>query len=50
MVDNKLKLNDDKTYQLVMSPNHNTGQVRITTPTEVIGPVSCEKVVASVRT
>ena len=43
MVDNKLKLNDDKTHLLVMGPGPYTGQVQITTPTESIRPSSCEK-------
>ena len=43
MVDNKLKLNDDKTHLLVMGQGPYTGQVQITTPTESIRPSSCEK-------
>ena len=45
MVDNKLKLNDEKTHLLVMGPNNcqTTEQVRITTPTDIIRPTSCEK-------
>ena len=43
MVDNKLKLNDEKTHLLVMSPSQTTDQVRIITSTGIISPTSCEK-------
>ena len=43
MVDNRLKLNDDKTHLLVMGPSQDTGHVRIITPTEVIRSTSSEK-------
>ena len=43
MVDNKLKLNDEKTHLLVMGASPSAGQVQITTPTGIIQPSSCEK-------
>ena len=45
MVDNRLKLNDDKTHLLVMGTgNENTrARVKIITPTEVIIPTNFEK-------
>ena len=43
MVNNKLKLNDDKTHLLVMDRGPSTDQVNITTPSEIIRPSSCEK-------
>ena len=43
MADNKLKLNDEKTHLLVMSPSQTTDQVRIVTSTGIISPTSCEK-------
>ena len=43
MVNNKLKLNDDKTHLLVMDRGPSTDQVNITTPSEIIQPSSCEK-------
>ena len=49
MVDNRLKLNDDKTHLLVMATGQARrrvqagAQVRIITPTEIIRPTSSEK-------
>ena len=43
MQDNKLQLNHEKTHLLVMSTSKSTDQVRIYTPTEIITPTSCEK-------
>ena len=49
MVNNRLKLNDDKTHLLVMATWQSTGrvqagaQVRIVTPSEVIRPSTTEK-------
>ena len=54
MTSNKLKLNDDKTHLLVMMTDqkrrsiNNDVDVKITTPTEIIEPSSCETLLGNV--
>ena len=43
MLNNRLRLNDDKTHLLVMGNCQNRAQISIITQTEVISPSPCEK-------